>query len=105
VCLEDDENSIWAIKKIKLDGDDELRACVLNEIDLLVALRGVCLRERVRALCMCACVRVCVLNEIELLVALRGVCLRGRERVCLVCVYVCRGSSWCVCVSESVWGV
>ena len=73
MCLEDDENSIWAIKKIKLDGDDELRACVLNEIDLLVALRGVC--------------------------------LRGRERVCLVCVYVCRGSSWCVCVSESVWGV
>ena len=85
MCLKDDENSIWAIKKIKLDGDDELRACVLNEIDLLVALRGVCLRERVRALCMCACVRVCVLNEIELLVALRGVCLRERERESVLC--------------------
>ena len=41
MCLKDDETSIWAIKKIKLDGDEELRACVLNEIDLLVALRNV----------------------------------------------------------------
>lgn len=40
VCLKDDESSIFAIKKIKLDGDEDLRACVLNEIELLVALRG-----------------------------------------------------------------
>lgn len=40
VCEKDNEESIWAIKKIKLDGDDDMRACVLNEIELLVALRN-----------------------------------------------------------------
>ena len=40
VSLEDDDKSVWAIKKIKLEEDQELRACVLNEIELLVALRG-----------------------------------------------------------------
>ncbi|EKX48338.1 hypothetical protein GUITHDRAFT_136848 [Guillardia theta CCMP2712] len=40
VHLKDDPNSIWAIKKIKLEGDEELRVSVQNEIDLLIALRG-----------------------------------------------------------------
>ena len=41
VSLKDDDTSIWAIKKIKLDDDDaDLRTAVLNEIELLVGLRG-----------------------------------------------------------------
>ena len=37
----EDEESVWAIKKIKLEpGDDDLRESVLNEIELLVRMRG-----------------------------------------------------------------
>jgi hypothetical protein len=37
----EDEESVWAIKKIKLDpGDEDLRESVFNEIELLVRMRG-----------------------------------------------------------------
>jgi len=40
VHLKENPESIWAIKKIKLDGDDEVRDSVFNEIELLLRLRG-----------------------------------------------------------------
>ena len=69
VCEKDNEESIWAIKKIKLDGDDDMRACVLNEIELLVALRDESsiihmkdyeVRARTHTHTLCACVSVCL---------------------------------------------
>jgi hypothetical protein len=68
VCEKDNEESIWAIKKIKLDGDDDMRACVLNEIELLVALRDES--------------SIIHMKDYE-------VCAHTQTPLCIVCVCVC----------------
>ena len=114
-----------AIKKIKLDGDEDLRACVLNEIELLVVrfvcmclclrrnmcvqLLGWCKRKYVSVsvcVCLCLCLCLCVLNEIELLVVrclrlhLRLLAYAHREIGLLVVrcvnVYVCMFMFVCI---------